>query len=124
MKILIDMNLSPAWVETLGSNGHEAAHWSTVGDPRAPDSAILEWARSRSWVVLTHDLDFGAILAATGGSAPSVVQLRVQDLLSPTLEELVLSALETCAPQLATGALIVIDAYSRRVRLLPLADEP
>jgi hypothetical protein len=50
--------------------------------------------------------------------------LRVQDLLSPTLEELVLSALETCASQLATGALIVIDADSRRVRLLPLADEP
>jgi predicted nuclease of predicted toxin-antitoxin system len=31
---------------------------------------------------LTHDLDFSALLAATSDVAPSVVQLRMQDLLS------------------------------------------
>ena len=32
MKILIDMNLSPMWVQFLVSHGIEAVHWSTIGD--------------------------------------------------------------------------------------------
>ncbi len=31
MKLLLDMNLSPAWVRFLEENGFEAVHWSTVG---------------------------------------------------------------------------------------------
>jgi len=46
LKLLVDMNLSPMWVEELGKVGIEAAHWSTIGDPRAPDQAIFEWARA------------------------------------------------------------------------------
>lgn len=37
MKILLDMNLSPAWVEFLEGEGFEAVHWSLVGEPNAPD---------------------------------------------------------------------------------------
>jgi hypothetical protein len=32
MKILLDMNLPPRWVEFLQHEGFEAVHWSTVGD--------------------------------------------------------------------------------------------
>jgi predicted nuclease of predicted toxin-antitoxin system len=42
MRILIDMNLSPQWVEVLGQHGFEAAHWQQVGDPRAPDHEIMQ----------------------------------------------------------------------------------
>ena len=35
MKLLIDMNLSPSWVEALRVMGFEAVHWSNVGDPLA-----------------------------------------------------------------------------------------
>jgi predicted nuclease of predicted toxin-antitoxin system len=42
MKILIDMNLSPEWVSILKKNGFEAVHWSTIGDPRAKDSVIMD----------------------------------------------------------------------------------
>jgi len=45
MKLLIDMNLSPAWVPVLKEAGHEALHWSTVGSPSAPDHEILAQAR-------------------------------------------------------------------------------
>ena len=71
MKILIDMNLSPQWREILGRNGWESVHWASVGKPAAADETILEYARDNGYVVLTHDLDFSAILAATG--APVVV---------------------------------------------------
>ena len=63
MKLLIDMNLSPLWVGFLASRGVEAVHWSTVGDPRAKDSTIMEWewARAGGYVVFTHDLDFSTL---------------------------------------------------------------
>jgi predicted nuclease of predicted toxin-antitoxin system len=35
MKILIDMNLSPAWESVLKEAGHTAIHWSTIGAPNA-----------------------------------------------------------------------------------------
>jgi len=75
MKILIDMNLSPDWVQVLESAGHEAVHWSVVGNHDAPDLELFQWAIMRGYTVFTHDLDFGAILAATETRAPSVVQM-------------------------------------------------
>ncbi len=44
LKILVDMNLSPQWVDTLRKNGIEAIHWFTIGDPKAKDHVIMEWA--------------------------------------------------------------------------------
>jgi predicted nuclease of predicted toxin-antitoxin system len=80
VKLLVDMSLSPRWVETLRLAGHEATHWSTVGVLTAPDRAIMQFARENDFVVVTHDLDFGDILAATGGAKPSVVQIRASGL--------------------------------------------
>ena len=74
MNILIDMNLSPDWVSVLAQGGYTAAHWSAIGNPRAADSEILAWALENKWVIFTHDLDFGTILAATALHAPSVIQ--------------------------------------------------
>lgn len=65
MKLLLDMNLSPAWVRFLEENGFEAVHWSTIGEPTATDAVIMAWARNRGFVVITYDLDFSALLAAT-----------------------------------------------------------
>jgi hypothetical protein len=47
MKLLIDMNLSPLWVDTLTRHGWEAVHWSTVGDPHATDQTIIGWPRTK-----------------------------------------------------------------------------
>ena len=65
MKILVDMNLSPLWVEPLSRGGFAAVHWSKVGDPRAPDRTLMQWAREHGYVVFTHDLDFGTLLTLT-----------------------------------------------------------
>ena len=65
MKILLDMNLSPEWVPFLTSAGFDAVHWSTVGDRRATDTELMTWARENGCPVFTHDMDFGALLAAT-----------------------------------------------------------
>ena len=40
MKFLIDMNLSPAWVEVLKQASFEAIHWSEIGTPKASDTIL------------------------------------------------------------------------------------
>lgn len=88
--------------------------------PCAPDSEILAWARDNGFTVLTHDLDFGAILAATGGSAPSVVQLRGQDVMPGAMGECAIGAIRQFEETLERGALVVVDGGRARARLLPL----
>jgi len=120
MKLLIDMNLSPKWVSVLKEAGLEAAHWSRIGRSNAPDYEILEYARSNGYVVFTHDLDFGTILAATKADCPSVIQVCTQDVTPEHLGLLVVSALHQFEKHLEDGAIITIDQKKLRARILPL----
>ena len=120
MKIVIDMNLSPDWVAAFTAEGIESVHWSTIGDPRAEDTEIIEYARSNGYIIFTHDLDFGTILAFTQAHGPSVVQVRAQDILPAHLGAAVLSVLQENQIFLDKGALIVVDEARARVRILPL----
>jgi predicted nuclease of predicted toxin-antitoxin system len=86
----------------------------------APDSEIMAHARTNDLVVLTHDLDFGAILAATQGAKPSVVQIRAEDVSPDAIGAQVIRALRQLANELEQGALLTIDATRTRMRLLPL----
>ena len=79
MKLLVDMNLSPSWIERLARHGFEAVHWSTIGAATAPDYEILTWANKHGFVLVTNDLDFSSILPASARATPSVVQIRTQD---------------------------------------------
>jgi predicted nuclease of predicted toxin-antitoxin system len=120
VKLVVDMNLSPGWVERLASHGFEAVHWSTIGAATAPDVEILTWANEHHFVVITNALDFAAILAASAGAAPSVVQIRTQDLLSDEAVSIVAKALNAHQDDIERGALLSIDEAGTRVRMLPL----
>jgi predicted nuclease of predicted toxin-antitoxin system len=120
IKILVDMNLSPDWAPALQRLGWSAVHWSAVGDPRATDRTIMDWAIANRHVVFTHDLDFGVVLALTHATGPSVIQVRARDLLPSQLENLVDATIRQHESDLATGALIVVDASKSRARVLPL----
>lgn len=114
------MNLSPAWVRTLGESGHDAVHWTEVGAFDATDRALMEWARENGCVVLTNDLDFGAILAATEAAGPSVLQLRTQDVSPWVAGDRLVAALARFEPELMAGALVTIDDRRERARILPI----
>ena len=120
MKLLIDMNFSPKWVSVLKQAGVKAAHWSSIGRPDAPDYEILAYAKSNRYVVFTHDLDFGTILAATKADYPSVIQIRTQDVTPEYLRPLVVSALHQFEKHLEDGAIVTIDQKKLRARILPL----
>lgn len=121
MKFLLDMNLSPNWLSEFQRVGIEAVHWSLVGNVRASDKEIMIYAREYGYIVFTHDLDFGAMLAATQATSPSVIQIQIQDI-SPNEEiaKRFFSSIEKYKSQLMEGALIVIDSRKNRVRILPL----
>jgi predicted nuclease of predicted toxin-antitoxin system len=121
MKLVIDMNLSPRWEQLLAGAGLEAAHWSRLGPANAPDHAIMEFARTNGYVVLTNDLDFGAILAATRGDKPSVVQIRADDVSPDVIGPKVVAALGQMSCELDDGALVTVDPDRTRIRILPLS---
>jgi predicted nuclease of predicted toxin-antitoxin system len=120
VRILIDMNLSPRWVGALHAAGFEAVHWSSVGAVNASDAEIMRHAAAHDFVVLTHDLDFGAILAATAGEKPSVVQIRADNLDPGVIGPQVVAAIRQAAVELASGALASVDTLRTRLRVLPL----
>ena len=114
MKLLVDMNLSPSWIERLARHGFEAVHWSTIGAATAPDVEILTWATEHHFVVITNDLDFSAILSAGAVDGPSVVQIRSQDLLSDVVVSIVATALDAHREDIERGALLSIDEGTHR----------
>jgi predicted nuclease of predicted toxin-antitoxin system len=120
VKILIDMNLSPSWVPVFRQENWEALHWSEVGSATAPDTEILEWAAKNDCIVFTHDLDFGALLAATTRRKPSVIQLRSQETSPAQMGITVALALKQFGDELEQGALVTIDPARARARVLPL----
>jgi predicted nuclease of predicted toxin-antitoxin system len=120
VKILIDVNLTPAWVEFFAAHQIESVHWSTLGDSRALDPEIMEFARENALIVFTHDLDFGSILAVTHARGPSVIQARVEDPVPAVIGRAVVAAIRENATYLLRGALMTLDPDKLRIRILPI----
>ena len=80
----------------------------------------MAYAAHHGYIVVTHDLDFGAILAASGTQTPSVVQIRADNLEVDAIVRLLSSALKQSAQTLEQGALVILDTSRNRVRVLPL----
>jgi len=120
MKIVLDMNIPQGWVEFLEAQGHEVIHWREIGEIRAEDTEVMEWARQNQFVVFTHDLDFGSLLYSTNAEKPSIIQLRVENIVPSLAGNVVIEALNIVSRELESGALVTIDPKRHRIRFLPL----
>ncbi|MDP4022203.1 DUF5615 family PIN-like protein [Methylobacterium sp. NEAU 140] len=120
MRVIIDMNLSPEWVNYLEDAGYEAVHWSRVGRENDPDEAIMAWATAYDHVVLTGDLDFGEALARTGRARPSVIQIRSRDTRPALIGAAVIDEVRQAEIDLRSGALLTIGSNRTRLKSLPL----
>ncbi len=121
MKLLLDMNLSPKLSVLLMNHGIESAHWHDIGAPNARDEEIMIYARENEFIVVTYDLDFSAILSATHGRKPSIIQLR--SIPSEQAVNVLAFVLSQYANELEEGAVMTIDLKRARMRLLPLLDK-
>ena len=120
MRFLVDAGVSSRTVDFLTHLGHEALHVRALGLQRAPDAALVEWARAHDSVIITFDLDFGDVLALGVLEKPSVIILRLSDERTPSVNQHLSAVLADRQADLEAGALIVVEDRRFRVRKLPI----
>ncbi len=120
MKFLADMGVSGRIVDWLLANGHDAVHLRDQGLQRLADGRIFTKAAGEGRIILTFDLDFGEILAHSGGQMVSVVLFRLNNTTTPFVIRRLQTVLADAAEALLSGAIVVVEDGRHRIRRLPL----
>jgi predicted nuclease of predicted toxin-antitoxin system len=121
VRFLVDANMAPRFAERLRAAGHDAVAVRDLGLETASDDVILDRAIADSRIIVSHDTDFGTLLAFRRISAPSFVLIRSSDSLSPDEQaDLVLANLVAITDDLAAGAIVVFARGRLRSRRLPV----
>lgn len=120
MKFLLDVNMPPVLAEALGKHGHQARQAAIEGFPKATDIELLDIAKREGETIITHDLDFGQLLAFTGQQFPSVIIFRIHQINATWFEALLLQHWSLIEEPLSNGALVVIEEEKVRIRRLPI----
>lgn len=120
MRFLADMGVALRIIQWLRSEGHDAVHLSEEGLQRLPNGAVFEKAAADHRIVLTFDLDFGEIVALSGGRPVSVVLFRLHNTRTPHVIERLRNVLQESDKALEKGAVIVVEESRHRIRRLPL----
>jgi predicted nuclease of predicted toxin-antitoxin system len=121
MRLLLDNNLSPRLAEVLSKAGWDAVHVAALVLRAVPDTVVMQTALDDDRVLVSADTDFGALLAATRASQPSVVLVRrVVGRRVQALSALLLANLPEVEDELRSGSVVVIGDDSIRVRRLPI----
>ncbi len=121
MKFLVDANMSPRVAELLRSSGHDAVAVREIGLADASDDEILDLAAIENRIVISHDTDFGTLLAFRRLSKPSYILLRSSDSMTPDEHgALIIANLPVMREDLETGAIAVFARGHLRVRRLPV----
>jgi len=120
MKFLADMGISPKTVSFLQNLGYQAAHLHQEGLDRLSDSEILKKARLFGSILLTHDFDFGDLLAASKAELPSVIIFRLRNMRPEQVNLHLNSILTKHVQDLEQVVIITIAEGGIRVRHLPI----
>ncbi|MBN2315959.1 MAG: DUF5615 family PIN-like protein [Sedimentisphaerales bacterium] len=123
MRFLADMNLSPSTVADLATEGMDIVRVSDLLPVNASDKEILDLARSEGRVIITHDVDFSALLALGGYDRPSLVTLRFLDTDPDLVTQKLCQILPKIEAALRKGSAVTIDDKSERMRELPIRNE-
>lgn len=114
------MGVSMVTVRELRESGVEIVHLRELGLQQLPDDQILGKAAAEQRVVLTFDLDFGHLLAASRAPYPSVVIMRLKDQRPSAVTPRLRLVINECEKQLADGVVILVAERGYRVRPLPI----
>jgi predicted nuclease of predicted toxin-antitoxin system len=123
VKFLLNMNIAPGLGAMLVSTGHESRHAADIGMSQASDATILAEAKSRQECVITHDLDYGQLLAFSGDSAPSVLIFRLRRANTELMHQRITGTWSEIEEELTSGAVVVIEEAVTRIRRLPIAND-
>ena len=120
MNFLADMGISPKAVAFLQNLGHDAVHLHDHGLDRLSDQAVLEKAQAEGRVVLTHDLDFGELMAASRAALPSVVIFRLRNMRPENVNRYLREIVMRYREALEKGAILSVTEGQIRIRYLPV----
>jgi|SRR3989337_605832 len=120
MRFLADMGVAQRIVKWLRNEGHDAVHLREERLHRLPNGAIFERAYAESRVILTFDLDFGEIVAISGGKPVSVILFRLHNTRTPHVIERLKKVLKDSGDDLEKGAIVVVEESRHRTRRLPI----
>ncbi len=120
MRFLADMGISQSTSKWLKGKGHDAIHLREKGWHRISDAEIIKKAVEEDRIILTCDLDFGDIMATSGGICPSVIILRLENERPENVNRRLAQVLKESFDALEKGAIISVEETRHRVRLLPI----
>lgn len=120
MKFLLNMNVPPSLGKKLAEQGHEYRHVRDIGMAAADDRRITQEAQTQHEIIVTHDLDYGALLAFSGAASPSVIIFRLRNVHPQHLFSRMMRVWSEIAEPLSEGALVVIEDAVLRIRKLPI----
>jgi predicted nuclease of predicted toxin-antitoxin system len=120
MRILTDEGVSKSTVKILQELGQTVVRVQELQLEGAGDRMILERSRAENFVLVTHDLDYNEMLAASGARLPSVVTIRFRFANPDVLRQQLQRVMTIHAPALESGAIIVVSETRIRVRPLPI----
>ncbi|MFN8386189.1 MAG: DUF5615 family PIN-like protein [Anaerolineales bacterium] len=123
MNFLLNMNIRREMIAPLQERGHVCRHVGDIGMSRAKDVEIVAEAKKTGETILTHDLDYGNLLAFSGDNAPSVIVLRLRDLRTDEISSRLDVVWGEIESPLRNGAIVSISDRSLRIRNLPIEVE-
>lgn len=123
MKFLLNMNLPRELGKRLKSKGHKTRHVGDIGMAQASDMAIIEESRKNKETIITHDLDYGNLLAFSGELKPSIIIFRLRNTHIDNLYNRLIESLTEIEKSLVEGAIVVLEDTFLRIRLLPIIQE-
>lgn len=120
MKLIADVNISQHVVQHLRQVGVDVVRVPELLDARAPDHEIVAHAARLEATIVSHDQDFSALLAVSGATQPSLINIRVSYVDAKRLAASIQAVLREAETDLKRGSIITIDDLGVRIHQLPV----
>jgi predicted nuclease of predicted toxin-antitoxin system len=85
-----------------------------------PNGLIFKKAYKAKRILLTFDLDFGEIVALSGGKMMSVVLFRLHNTKTQHVIDRLKKIIEDSQKALEEGAVVVVEETRHRIRRMPI----
>jgi predicted nuclease of predicted toxin-antitoxin system len=122
-EIPLNMNVPRKLGRRLTSQGYDCRHVDDIGMAQVSDLIIMKEARENREIIVTHDLDYGDLLAFSGETNPSVIIFRIRNTHVDNLFKQIVEAWGEIERPLTEGAVITFEDAALRIRKLPILEE-
>ena len=106
MNFLADENIDRQIVERLRQEGHNVEYVGEI-DPGITDDEVLEMAKSKSFLLLTADKDFGELVFRQQRITHGVILIRLAGFSSEKKAEIVASSIQKHIKELLHASTVI-----------------